>query len=97
MILVSQANVPGNHSIRLHFPVVVEETKIFMCCFSVYIQRVRFLAGSLGRLLLLDIGNGDVAADYRPDAPTHEEPPFLFFPCFLYRVSFHQLHKFAAV
>ncbi len=91
---MSQANVPGN--IRLHFPVLVEETLFSCVVFQFTSNEFDFSeARSVDCCCwIFDIGNGDVA-DYRPDAPTHQEFPFLFFPCLLYRVSFDQLHKFA--
>ncbi len=91
---MSPENIPGN--IRLHFPVLVEETN-FSCVvvFQFTSNEFGFSVGSARSIVAVGyIGNGDVA-DYRPDAPTHEDSPFLFFPCLLYRVSFDQLHKFA--
>ncbi len=88
---MSPENIPGN--IRLHFPV----RKTNFSCVVVFQFTSNEFDFSVARSVdccCWDIGNGDVA-DYRLDAPTHEESPFLFFPCLLYRVSFDQLHKFA--
>jgi hypothetical protein len=91
---VSQANVPGNIPFDCTFR-SRRRNKIFhVLFFSSHPTSLisRWLARSIVSCWIS--GNGDVA-DYRPDAPTHEESPFLFFPCLLYRVSFDQLHKFA--
>jgi hypothetical protein len=74
------------HSIRLHFPVLVEITNFSCVVFQFTSNEFDFSVGSLAPsivavwILVTVMYVADCRPDARPDAPTHEEIPISLFP-----------------